>query len=193
MRRESLLVLLVSVSSSAAADLTRLPPNTWVKLNYTTEQPADPAAKGHFARQGWNKLVYDPDGKRVLFYDRWIDKKHGGYTIYGNCRFSFDPAAGRLTPVKIDNWTKKDTKQGGYRTLALPENDQEPTPCPRHVYHAFEYGWCPFIIEQRGGSATPPTTKHGPLSRRPSPGSASHSPPCHRPAGLVAPASRSTN
>jgi len=139
MRRESLLVLLATVSSAAAADLSRLPPNTWVKLDYTTEQPADPAAKGHFARQGWNKLVYDPDGKRVLFYDRWIDKKHGGYTIYGNCLFAFDPAAGRLTPVKIDNWTKKDTKEGGYRTLALPENDKEPTPCPRHVYHAFEY------------------------------------------------------
>ena len=23
--------------------------------------------------------------------------------------------------------------------MALPENDKEPTPCPRHVYHAFEY------------------------------------------------------
>src|SRR5262249_20223077 len=54
-------------------------------------------------------------------------------------------------------------------------------------------GWCPFIIEQRGGSATPPTTKHGPLSRRPSPGSASHSPPCDCPAGVFAPASRSCN
>ncbi|MBI1918878.1 MAG: hypothetical protein HYS12_29665 [Planctomycetes bacterium] len=139
MRRGSLLVLLATVSSSAAADLRRLPPNTWVQLEYTTEQPSDPAAKGHFARQGWNKVVYDPDGKRVLFYDRWIDKKHGGYTIYGNCLFAFDPAAGRLTPLKIDNWTKKEPKEGGYRTLALPENDQEPTPCPRHVYHAFEY------------------------------------------------------
>src|SRR5215510_11106797 len=53
--------------------------------------------------------------------------------------------------------------------------------------------WRPFIIEQRGGSATPPTTKHGPLSRRPSPGSASHSPPCDCPAGVFAPASRSCN
>jgi hypothetical protein len=30
-------------------------------------------------------------------------------------------------------------KTGGYRTLPLPENDDEPTPAPRHVYHAFEY------------------------------------------------------
>jgi hypothetical protein len=75
----------------------------------------------------------------VLFYDRWIDKKHGGYTIYGNCLFALDPAKATLTPIKIDNWSKKDTKEGGYRTFALPENDREPTPCPRHVYHAFEY------------------------------------------------------
>jgi hypothetical protein len=120
-------------------DLERLPANTWVEIAYSTEQPADPAHKGRFARQGWNKLVYDPDGRRVLLYDRWVDKKHGGVTIYGNCLFAFDPAAARLTPLKIDNWTKKDTPKGGYRTLALPENDDEPTPCPRHVYHAFEY------------------------------------------------------
>lgn len=132
-------VLLAIASPCHAADLAALPANTWVKIDYTTQQPDDPSQRGQFARQGWNKLVYDPDGRRVLFYDRWIDKKHGGYTIYGNCLFAFDPAAARLTPVKIDNWTKIDTKEGGYRTLALPENEAEPTPCPRHVYHAFEY------------------------------------------------------
>jgi hypothetical protein len=119
--------------------LADLPANTWGEIKYTTEQPAGAKDKGQFARQGWNKIVYDPDGKRVLFYDRWIDKKHGGYTIYGNCLFALDPAKAVLTPIKIDNWTKIDTKDGGYRTLALPENDIEPTPCPRHVYHAFEY------------------------------------------------------
>jgi hypothetical protein len=134
-------IILVStiVTPVAAADLAKLPPNTFVEIEYTTVQPVDPDEKGRFARQGWNKIVYDPNGKRVLFYDRWVDKKHGGQTIYGNCLFALDPAAGKLTPIKIDNWTKKDTKTGGYRTLALPENDTEPTPCPRHVYHAFEY------------------------------------------------------
>jgi hypothetical protein len=139
MRCGSLLMLLGTVSLCRGADLAQLPSNTWVELKYTTEQPADPMEKGRFAAQGWNKIVYDADGKRVLLYDRWIDKKHGGYTIYGNCLFAFDPAAARLTPLKIDNWTKFDTKTGGYRTRALPENDNEPTPCPRHVYHAFEY------------------------------------------------------
>ena len=123
-----------------AADLAKLPPNTWVEIKYTTDQPSDyPDQKGRWQPVGWNKLVYDPDGKRVLFYDRWIDKKHGGYTIYGNCLFAFDPAAGKVAPIKIDNWTKREAADGGYRTLALSANDEEPTPCPRHVYHAFEY------------------------------------------------------
>jgi hypothetical protein len=139
MRALSLLVLLGTGTFAAAADLAHLPANTWVEIKLTTVQPADPLEKGTFAPQGWNKLVYDPDGKRVLFYDRWIDKKHGGYTIYGNCLFALNPADGKLTPVKIDHWTKMEPKQGGYRTLALPENDKELTPCPRHVYHAFEY------------------------------------------------------
>src|SRR5262245_35032318 len=133
------LLLLATATVASGADLANLPANTWVEIKYATVQPADAKEKGQFAPQGWNKLVYDHHEKRVLFYDRWIDKKHGGYTIYGNCLFALDPAADKLTPLKIDNWTKMEPKQGGYRTLALPENDDEPTPCPRHVYHAFEY------------------------------------------------------
>lgn len=139
MRTAALLSLLMVTQQAWAADLAKLPPNTWVEIKYKTVQPADSRDQGQFARQGWNKLVYDPDGQRVLFYDRWLDKRHGGQTIYGNCLFAFDPGAATLTPLKIDNWTKVDAKTGGYRTVALAENDAEPTPCPRHVYHGFEY------------------------------------------------------
>jgi hypothetical protein len=123
-----------------ALDLAKLPPNTWVEIKYTAEQPNNnPDEQGRLLPAGWNKMVYDPDGKRVLFYDRWFDKKHGGFSIYGNCLLAFDPAAATLKPVKIDNWSKKELGERRYRTLALPENDSEPTPCPRHVYHAFDY------------------------------------------------------
>jgi hypothetical protein len=140
MRSVGLVAFLATATVGRATDLAKLPANTWVELQYTTEQPSDhPDEKGQWRPVGWNKLVYDPDGKRVLFYDRWVDKKHGGLTIYGNCLFAFDPATAKVKPIKIDNWTKVEPKGGGYRTVALPENDQEPTPCPRHVYHAFEY------------------------------------------------------
>jgi hypothetical protein len=137
MRWATGITLLGIVSVCPAADLRDLPANTWAPIEYTVVQPADPASRGTYASAGWNKIVYDTAGKRVLFYDRWAGKKQGGYTIYGNCLFAFSPAAATLTPVKIDNWTKIDAKDGGYRTLALAENDREPTPCPRHVYHAF--------------------------------------------------------
>ena len=140
MRMLAVMTLLGSASVGRAADLAKLPANTWVEIKYTTDQPSDhPDDQGHWRPVGWNKLVYDPDGKRVLFYDRWVDKKHGGLTIYGNCLFAFDPAAAKVKPIKIDNWTVRRLEKGGYRTLALEVNDKEPTPCPRHVYHAFAY------------------------------------------------------
>ena len=86
------LFLTMAAFHSGVGNLPDVPTNTWVEIKYTTVQPADPAAKGNFGPQGWNKIVYDPVGKRVLLYDRWIDKKHGGYTIYGNCLFALDPA-----------------------------------------------------------------------------------------------------
>lgn len=139
MRFLAFMIVFSCTSVCSAQDLDKLPANTWVELKYTTEQPADVNEQGRWVSAGWNKIVYDPDGKRVLFYDRWYDKKHGGVTIYGNCLFAFDPASAKLTPIKIDNWTKVDTKTGGYRTVALSENDKEPTPASRHVYHAFDY------------------------------------------------------
>jgi hypothetical protein len=132
-------LLLAGSGASAGADLVSIPPNTWVPIKPETVQPAGADERGQWVNAGWNKLVYDPDGKRVLFYDRWHDKKHGGTTIYGNCLFSFEPATAKLIPLKIANWTRQDTPQGGYRTPPLPENDTEPTPCPRHVYHGFDY------------------------------------------------------
>ena len=140
MRYTAVLTLLATGSVCDAADLDKLPPNTWVELKYTTEQPSDhPDEKGQWRPVGWNKLVYDPDGQRVLFYDRWVDKKRGGLTIYGNCLFAFDPATAKVKPIKIDNWTKVIPAKGGYRTVALADNDKEPTPCSRHVYHGFDY------------------------------------------------------
>ncbi len=139
MRHLLTLLLATLVATSHAQELAKLPANSWTELKYTTVQPADLSEKGQWVSAGWNKIAYDPDHKRVLFYDRWHDKKHGGTTIYGNCLFAFDPAKATLSPVKIDNWAKIDTKTGGYRTVALAENGKEPTPVSRHVYHAFDY------------------------------------------------------
>jgi hypothetical protein len=75
---------LLAASLGAAAELKKLPANTFVPIEYRTLQFPGSDDKGQFSAQGWNKIVYDPDCKRVLLYDRWLDKTHGGYTIYGN-------------------------------------------------------------------------------------------------------------
>jgi hypothetical protein len=113
-----------------------LPPNAWVEVKPRIAQPAAADEKGRWNNAGWNKLVYDAGGRRILFYDRWYDEKHGGYTIYGNSLLSFDPATAALAPLKIAHWQR--VRDQHYRTVPLPENAKEPTPCDRHVYHAFE-------------------------------------------------------
>jgi hypothetical protein len=123
----------------SGADLASLPANTWVAIKPQIVQPGAAKEQGRWSNAGWNKLVYDPGSKRILFYDRWVDKKHGGTTIYGNCLFSFEPASARLAPLTIDHWVKQEVPRGGYRTVPLPENEKEPTPCSRHVYHGFDY------------------------------------------------------
>jgi hypothetical protein len=124
--------------SLQAPDLSKIPPGTWTAIKPIPRQPDAPEENGHWMNVGWNKLVWDPAGKRVLFYDRWYDRKHGGYSIYGNCLFSFDPATAQLVPLAIDHWRKEERPGGGYRTVAGPDEASSPTPCSRHVYHGFD-------------------------------------------------------
>ena len=44
MRFIATVALLGIATPGSAADLARLPPNTWVEVKYATEQPADPDA-----------------------------------------------------------------------------------------------------------------------------------------------------
>lgn len=157
------LAIVFAAARGFTADLANLPPNTWEPVKFKVEQLAggSPDEKGDWANVGWNKLVYDSVGKRVLFYDRWSDKKHGGYTIYGNCLFSFDPVTSKVTPLKIDNWKKIDVPTG-YHTVPLDEDVKEPTPFSRHVYQVFEF--VPdlnsvFIYSGANGSLVDPEVK----------------------------------
>ena len=60
--------------------------------------------------------------------------------VGGNCLFSFEPATQKLVPLRISNWAKQvPGRDCQYKTVPLPENDKEPTPCDRHVYEGFAY------------------------------------------------------
>lgn len=135
----ALTLLGAHLTRAGEIDWKNLPVNRWVPIKPITVQPNDLAEKGRWINVNWNKIVYDVKNKRVLFNDRWVDKKHGGYTIYGNCVFSFEPGTRKLTPLRITNWVRRKGGRYKYHTAALPENKADPTPCDRHVYDAFDY------------------------------------------------------
>lgn len=107
-----------------------LPLNTWVRVRPAY---APVAGGGSHRPQSWNKLVYDSLGRRAIFLDRWSDDVHD-HSIYANAVLAFDVAANEVTRLKVSNWKRESNPGGGYRTIALPENESEPTPCDRHPY-----------------------------------------------------------
>mgnify|MGYP000867942578 CR=1 FL=1 len=119
-----------SDAAPAAAFRDDMPPNVWVRVKPRYEPPPD---GGKHLPEGWNKLVYDPVGRRVVYMDRWKDEKRSK-SIYANAVMAFDVGANVVTCVKLTNWKRQDVKGGGYRTVALPENEADPTPCDRHPY-----------------------------------------------------------
>ena len=110
MIRNSGLLLLVSViagvapafAPQAAWDLSTLTPNTWVET-HPTYQGAPYG--GSMAPQCWNnKGAYDPNGRQVIVYDRWVDSVHSG-SIYANAALGFDASTNVVSVIKMSNYT----------------------------------------------------------------------------------------
>ncbi len=107
-----------------------MPVNTWVRVE--PEYVAPPSGGRHWP-SGWNKLVYDPVGKRMIYMDRWRDDVRKN-TIYANAVMEFDIVENRVTCLKLTNWKRRDLGGGAYQTVPMPENEDEPTPADRHPY-----------------------------------------------------------
>lgn len=118
--------------ADAAPDFDDLPANVWVEFE-PEYKPLAHGGKHHPV--SWNKLVYDSVGGRIINIDRWVDSQHAeGVYIYANALMALDPEANEVEQFSIFEWTREATDTGGYRTIPLPENEQTPTPCPRHPY-----------------------------------------------------------
>lgn len=113
-----------------------LPLNVWVKVE--PKYLPHPGG-GRHRPQSWNKLVYDPIGKRAIYMDRWSDEEHGLSSIYANAILAFDPVANEVACLEINNWKRQSREGGGYNTVPLPANADEPTPCDRHPYGNFTF------------------------------------------------------
>jgi hypothetical protein len=116
----------------AAPDFDNLPANVWVEFR-PEYKPLSHGGEHHPV--SWNKLVYDSVGKRIINIDRWTDSRHAdGVYIYANSLMALDPDANQVELLSTFEWRKEKLPNGAYRTLPLPENEQTPTPCPRHPY-----------------------------------------------------------
>ena len=107
-----------------------MPTNRWIRVR---PRYVPPPGGGKHVPQHWNKLVYDPVGKRCVYMDRWSDDVRGN-TIYANAVMTFDVKANLVTCIKLTNWKRQSRKKGGYSTVPMPENEKDPTPCDRHPY-----------------------------------------------------------
>lgn len=121
-------VLLLSATAQAI-DLASLPPNKWVDV---TPKYVGAPDGGQLFPMGWNnKGTYDPTTKRTITMDRWYDKIRVD-TIYANAALAYDPMTNICTVLKLSNWKKEGTPSGGYKTVEMPANAQDPTPLDRH-------------------------------------------------------------
>ena len=116
----------LAAAAPAAAQLS-LPSNTGVKRP-TPTQTTLTGFPGTFQARGWNHMIYDPNGKRMILYDGYLDATRP-YSIYANALWGYDVIANRLSLETVSNWTRT-----GAGTVPLPANTTNPTPWDRHSY-----------------------------------------------------------
>lgn len=119
-------VLSVAASMPAGAAIN-IPVNTWVKQPTPTKLGL-PGFGGTFSGRGWNHMLYDPVGKRMVIYDGYQDASRP-YSIYANALWFYNPVLNTLALENVSNWVRS-----GGTTVPLPLNATVPTPYDRHSY-----------------------------------------------------------
>lgn len=135
MNKSILIALIIFCAETLAVLHESIPFNTWVEIH---PKYAPVLTGGSHFTQGWNKLVFDTKRGLVYNYDRWLDSIHG-VSIYANALISLDCATDTARLIKISNWKRETQSNGGYRTVALPQNQTDPTPADRHPYGCVVY------------------------------------------------------
>lgn len=128
LHRTSLALLSVALLGAASdAGALTIPANTWVKQP-TPSQTTLSGFTGAFQARGWNHMLHDPIGKRMILFDGYMDASRP-YSIYANAIWTYDVVANRLSLQKVSNWARLNGI-----TTPLPANTTDPTPFDRHSY-----------------------------------------------------------
>jgi hypothetical protein len=88
---------------------------------------------GTFEARGWNHMLYDPVGKRMILYDGYIDPTRPT-SIYANALWTYDALANRLSLESVSNWARVNGV-----TVPLAQNTVDPTPYDRHSYSCIAF------------------------------------------------------
>jgi Kelch motif protein/galactose oxidase-like protein len=115
------------VAGTVASAAISVPVNTWVKQP-TPVKIGLPGFAGSFDARGWNHMLYDPVGKRMVIYDGYVDASRPS-SIYANALWMYNPVLNVLALESVSNWVR----QAG-ATVPLPLNVTIPTPYDRHSY-----------------------------------------------------------
>jgi hypothetical protein len=126
-RRIWLLGLALWLASGPASAAISIPSNQWVKQS-TPSVAKLGGFTGTFQARGWNHMLYDPVGRRMVLYDGYLDGARP-YSIYANAIWTYEPVGNRLSLQKVSNWARLNG-----RTAALAANATDPTPFDRHSY-----------------------------------------------------------
>lgn len=134
-RAHTLLLLAASLSVPALTHAAiPIPANTWIA------QPAflqilPPGLSGSYESRGWNHLRYNSVTGQMVLFDGYVEPpQYPLGNIYANSLWGYDPAANRMTLLKLNHWIHTDAG-----TVPLSENSSDPTPFDRHSYSAILY------------------------------------------------------
>ncbi|MGE5178137.1 MAG: kelch repeat-containing protein [Bacteroidota bacterium] len=122
---------LLGTAAPAGAALS-IPANTWVKQP-TPTQVLLSGFPGTFQARGWNHMLFDPVGKRMILYDGYLDASRP-YNIYANALWTYNVLTNQLSLETVSNWVWSN----GY-TVPLAANTTNPTPFDRHSYACIQF------------------------------------------------------
>jgi len=129
-----LLAGLCALASAGERDaFAGLAPNTWTPLGKVAYKfPRE--YTGTFNLRFWCNLAWDPDGKRILFYEGYKGSHGHKYSIYANAMYSLKPAEKTVSLVNLSTGWKSGGGHYRYQATKAP-----PSPYPRHTWGALIY------------------------------------------------------
>jgi galactose oxidase-like protein len=121
----------LTLAAGTASAALSIPSNTWVTQAAPTQVTLS-GFPGTFQARGWNHMLFDPVGHRMIMYDGYLDATRP-YSIYANALWTYNVLTNTLSLEKVSNWQWVSSGSTA-STQPLASNSTDPTPYDRHSY-----------------------------------------------------------